>query len=50
MILSIKPKQITDIESRVMVAQGAGEGMEWTGILGLEDANSNIQNGRVMES
>ena len=28
-----------DIENRLVVAQGEGEGVEWTGRLGLVDAN-----------
>ena len=33
---------LTDMESRLVVAQGGGEGVGWTGSLGLVDANSYI--------
>ena len=39
MNLSTKQKQITDIENRLVVADRAGEGVGWTGSLGLADTN-----------
>ena len=42
MILSTKQKQIMDMESRLVVANGRGEGVGWTGSLGLVDANGYI--------
>ena len=32
-------KKIMDLENRLVVAKGDGEGVEWTGNLGLIDAN-----------
>ena len=37
--------RITDVENRLVVAKGEGEGEGWTGSLGLIDANSYILNG-----
>ena len=34
--------RLTDIEFRLVVAQGRGEGVEWMGNLGLVDANYDI--------
>ena len=34
--------RLTDIEKRLIVAKGEGEGVEWTGTLGLVDANYHI--------
>ena len=31
-------KKLLDLENRLVVAKGEGEGMEWTGSLGLIDA------------
>ena len=39
MILFTKLKQITDIESRLVVARGERERVEWMEGLGLVDAN-----------
>ena len=36
---SIIQKQITDMERRLVVARGSGEGVGWTGSLGLVDAD-----------
>ena len=38
-------KDLTDIENRLVVAKGEGEGMRWTGSFGLVDANYYIWNG-----
>ena len=35
-------KNIMDLEKRLMVAEGEGEGVGWTGSLGLIDANYGI--------
>ena len=32
-------KKIMDLENKLVVAKGEGEGVEWTGNLGLIDAN-----------
>ena len=32
-------KKIMDLENRFVVAKGEGEGVGWTGSLGLPDAN-----------
>ena len=34
-----KTKRLRDIENRLVVAKGEGEGMRWTQSLGLVDAN-----------
>ena len=39
MNLYIEQKQVTDMESRVVVAKGDSEGVGWTGSLGLVDVN-----------
>ena len=46
MILSTKLKQITDMESTLVVAGGMGEGVGWMGNLGLVDTNCNFWNGQ----
>ena len=38
-------KKIMDIENRLVVAKGKGEGVGWTGSLGLIDANYCIWSG-----
>ena len=38
-------KKLADLENRLGVAQGEGVGVEWTGNLGLIDANYCIWNG-----
>ena len=45
MILSIKQKQITDMESRLVVAKRERERQGGTGSLGLVDAEYYIWNG-----
>ena len=44
MILSTKQRQVTAMESRLVVAGEGGEGVGWTGSLGLVDANGWIWN------
>ena len=39
MNLSTKQKRLTDIKNRLVVAKGEGEGLGWTGSLGLVDEN-----------
>ena len=34
--------RLTDMEKRLVIAEEEGEGVEWTGSLGLVDANSSI--------
>ena len=41
-------KKIMDMENRLVVAKGKGEGMEWIGNLGLIDANYCLWNGFTM--
>ena len=43
-------KKIMDLENRLVVAKGEGEGGEWTGNLGLIDANYCLWNGYAMRS
>ena len=38
-------KKIMDMEKRLVVAKEKGEGVEWTGILGLIDVNYCLWNG-----
>ena len=38
-------KKIMDMENTLVVAKGEGEGMGWTGNLGLIDANYCLWNG-----
>ena len=38
-------KKIMDLENRLVVAKGEGEGMGWTENLGLIDANYFLRNG-----
>ena len=38
-------KKLMDLEKRLVVAKGEGEGAGWTGNLGLIDANYCIWNG-----
>ena len=38
-------KELKDLENRLVVAKGEGEGEGWTGSLGLIDANYCIWNG-----
>ena len=41
MNLAIKQK-LTDMENRLVVAKGRGQGLGWTGSLGLVDSNCYI--------
>ena len=41
-------KKIMDLENRLVVAKGEGEGVGWTGSLGLIDADCCLQNGLAM--
>ena len=43
-------KKIMDLENRLVVAKGGGEGGGWTGNLELIDANSCHWNGKAMRS
>ena len=43
-------KKIMDLENRVVVAKGEGEGVGWFGNLGLIDANYCLWNGLAMRS
>ena len=38
-------KKLMDLENRLVVAKGEGEGVGWTGNLGLIDANYGLWNG-----
>ena len=38
-------KKLMDLENRLVVTKGEGEGVGWTGSLGLIDANYSIWNG-----
>ena len=41
-------KKIMDVENRLVVAEGEGEGVGWIGNLGLIDANHCLWNGLAM--
>ena len=43
-------KKIMDLENRLVVASGEGEGVGWIGSLGLIDANYCFCNGLTMRS
>ena len=43
-------KKLIDMENRLVVAHGEGEGIGWTGNLGLIDANYCLWNGSAMRS
>ena len=43
-------KNTKDLENRLVVAKGEGEGVEWTGNLGLIDVNYCLWNGLTMRS
>ena len=43
-------KKILDMENRLVVANGEGEGVGWIGNLGLIDANYCLWNGLAMRS
>ena len=38
-------KKLMDLGNRLVVARGGGEGVGWTGSLGLIDANDGLWNG-----
>ena len=43
-------KKIMDMKNRLVVAKGEGEGVGWTGSLGLIDADYCLGNGLAMRS
>ena len=43
-------KKIMDLENRLVVAKGEGEGVGWTGNLKLLDVNYCLWNGEAMRS
>ena len=43
-------RKIIDLENRLVVASGEGEGVGWIGSLGLMGANYCFQNGLAMRS
>ena len=43
-------KKLMDLERRLVVAEGEGEGVGWTGSLGFIDANYCIWSGEAMRS
>ena len=43
-------KKLIDLEKRLVVAKRVGEGVGWTGNLGLIDANYCLWNGLAMRS
>ena len=43
-------KKIMDLENRLVVAKGEGDGVGWTGSLGLMDADYCLWNGLAMRS
>ena len=43
-------KKIIDLENRLVVAKGEGEGVGWMGSLGLIDTDSCLWNGLAMRS
>ena len=43
-------KKIMDLENRLVVAKGEGEGVGWIGSLGLIDADYCLWNGLAMRS
>ena len=49
MKLSIE-KKIMDLENRLVIAKGEGEGLEWIESLGLIDANYCLWNGEATRS
>ena len=50
MNLSTEQKQTHRLENRLVVAKGEGEGVGWTGCLGLIDSNYCLWNGLAMRS
>ena len=49
MNLSTETKNV-DLEKRLVVAKGEGEGVGWMGCLGLRDADYSLWNGLAMRS
>ena len=43
-------KILMDMENRLVAAKGEGEGVVWTGNLGLIDTNYCIRSGKAMRS
>ena len=43
-------KKIMDLENRLVVAKGAGEGVGWSGCLGLIDTDYCLWSGLAMRS
>ena len=43
-------EKLMNLKNRLVVAKGEGEGVGWTGNLGLIDANSCLWNGLAMRS
>ena len=43
-------KKLMDLENRLVVAKGEGEGVRWIGSLGLIEANYCFWNGLAMKS
>ena len=43
-------KKLMDLEDRLVVAKGEGDGAEWIGNLGLIDVDYCLQNGIAMRS
>ena len=43
-------KKIMDLENRLVVAKGEGEGLGWAGSLGLIDSDYCLWNGLAMRS
>ena len=41
-------KKIMDLENRLVIAKGQGEGVRWTGSLGLIDADRCLWDGLAM--
>ena len=50
MIISGSIKKIMDLENRLVIAKGEGEGMGWIGSLGVTDADYCLWNGLAMRS
>ena len=45
-----KRNKLMDLEDRLVVAKGEGEGVRWTGSLGLGDANYGLRSGEAVRS
>ena len=43
-------KKIMDMQNRLLVTKGVGDGVRWIGTLGLIDANYCLWNGLAMRS